>query len=110
VTVYDVTQRKPFARIQPRLAAPPDWAVVGIGGAELPGAERTARNLLERSPLRETGYVLLMDALAAQGNVAEAMRIYDHARTTLDQELGITPGNAIQDAHARLLGTPATPH
>jgi pentatricopeptide repeat protein len=40
--------------------------------------------------MRETGYALLMDALAAQGNVAEAMRVYDHARTTLDQELGIT--------------------
>jgi DNA-binding SARP family transcriptional activator len=82
---------------------------LGIGGTELPGAERTARNLLERSPMRETGYALLMDALAAQGNVAEAMRIYDRARTTLDQELGITPGRAIQEAHARLLGVPATP-
>lgn len=59
--------------------------------------------------MRETGYALLMDALAAQGNVAEAMRIYDRARTTLDQELGITPGRAIQEAHARLLGMPATP-
>ena len=80
---------------------------LGIGGTELPGAERAARRLLERSPLRETGYVLLMDALAAQGNVAEAMRVYDRARTTLDQELGITPGRAIQQAHARLLGIQA---
>ena len=82
---------------------------LGIGGTELPGAERAARILVERSPLRETGYALLMDALAAQGNVAEAMRIYDRARTTLDQELGITPGRAIQEAHARLLGVAATP-
>jgi SARP family transcriptional regulator, regulator of embCAB operon len=81
---------------------------LGIGGTELPGAERAARSLLERSPLRETGYALLMDALAAQGNVAEAMRIYDRARGTLDQELGITPGRAIQEAHARLLGVAAT--
>lgn len=83
---------------------------VGIGGAELPGAERAARNLLERSPLRETGYALLMDVLAAQGNVAEAMRVYERARTTLDQELGITPGRAIQEAHARLLSMPAPPY
>jgi DNA-binding SARP family transcriptional activator len=80
---------------------------LGIGGTELPGAERAARNLLERSPLRETGYALLMDALAAQGNVADAMRVYERARATLDQELGITPGRAIQEAHARLLGVPA---
>jgi pentatricopeptide repeat protein len=76
---------------------------LGIGGTELPGAERAARRLLERSPLRETGYALLMNALAAQGNVAEAMRVYDRARTALDQELGITPGQAIQQAHARLI-------
>ena len=83
---------------------------LGIRGTELPGAERAARTLVDRSPLRETGYALLMDALAAQGNVAEAMRVYDRARTTLDQELGITPGRAIQEAHARLLGVPSTPH
>jgi pentatricopeptide repeat protein len=83
---------------------------LGIGGTELPGAERAARGLLERSPMRETAYALLMDALAAQGNVAEAMRIYDRARSTLDQELGITPGRAIQEAHARLLGVPPTSH
>jgi pentatricopeptide repeat protein len=80
---------------------------LGIGGTELPAAERAARLVLERSPLRETGYALLMNALAAQGNVAEAMRVYDRARTTLDQELGITPGRAIQEAHARLLGRSA---
>jgi DNA-binding SARP family transcriptional activator len=80
---------------------------LGIGGTELPGAERAARTLLEHSPLRETGYALLMDSLAAQGNIAEAMGIYDRARTTLDQELGITPGRAIREAHARLLGISA---
>jgi SARP family transcriptional regulator, regulator of embCAB operon len=83
---------------------------LGIGGTELPGAERAARALTERSPLRETGYARLMDALAAQGNVADAMRIYDRARTTLGQELGIAPGRAIQEAHARLLGLSDTPH
>jgi DNA-binding SARP family transcriptional activator len=82
---------------------------LGIGGAELAGAERAAQALVERSPLRETGYALLMDALAAQGNLAEAMRIYDRARSVLDQELGITPGRAIQGAHARLLGIPTPP-
>jgi pentatricopeptide repeat protein len=77
---------------------------LGIGGTEIPAAERAARRLLERSPLRETAYALLMNALAAQGNIAEAMRVYDRARTALDQELGITPGRAIQEVHARLLG------
>jgi len=83
---------------------------LGIGGTELPAAERAARTLVSRLPLRETGYALLMDALAAQGNVAEAMRVYERARTTLNEELGIPPGRAIQDAHSRLLGLPPTPH
>ncbi len=80
---------------------------LGIGGTELPAAERASRRLLERSPLRETGYALLMNILATQGNIADAMRVYDRARTTLDHELGITPGRAIQEAHARLLGISA---
>jgi SARP family transcriptional regulator, regulator of embCAB operon len=78
-------------------------ACLGIGGTELAGAERAARRLVARAPLRESGYGLLMDTLAAQGNVGEAMRIYDAARTTLREELGLTPGPAIQEAHARLL-------
>jgi pentatricopeptide repeat protein len=78
-------------------------ACLGIGGAELAGAERAARRLVRNSPLRESGYRVLMDALAAQGNVGEAMRVYDHARRTLSEELGLAPGPAIQEAHARLL-------
>lgn len=83
-------------------------ACLGIGGTELAGAERAARRLVEHSPLRESGYRLLMDTLSAQGNVAEAMRVYDRARNTLREELGLTPGPAIQEAHARLLGRAPT--
>jgi SARP family transcriptional regulator, regulator of embCAB operon len=83
-------------------------ACLGIGGTELAGAERAARRLVARAPLRESGYRLLMDALAAQGNVGEAMRVYDTARTTLREELGLAPGPAIQEAHARLLNQAPT--
>jgi SARP family transcriptional regulator, regulator of embCAB operon len=84
-------------------------ACLGIGGSELAGAERAGRRLVERSPLRESGYCLLMDALAARGNVGEAMRVYDRARERLREELGMTPGPAIQEAHSRLLGQATTP-
>jgi len=79
-------------------------ACLGLGGTEVAGAERAARRLLERNPLRETGYGLLMQALAARGNVAEALRVYEHARTVLRDELGIPPGPAIHEIHATLLG------
>lgn len=77
---------------------------LGIGGTELPAAERAGRALVERSPVRETGYILLMDALAAQGRVGEAIGVYERARSTLQQELGVAPGPAIQATHNRLLG------
>jgi SARP family transcriptional regulator, regulator of embCAB operon len=83
-------------------------ACLGIGGAELAGAERAARRLIARSPLRESGYRLLMDTLAVQGNVGEAMFVYERARRTLREELGMPPGPAIREAHARLLNQATT--
>jgi DNA-binding SARP family transcriptional activator len=79
-------------------------ACLGLGGTEIAGAERAARRLLEHNPLRETGYRLLMQALAARGNVAEALQVYERARTVLRDELGVPPGPAIHEIHAALLG------
>jgi SARP family transcriptional regulator, regulator of embCAB operon len=79
-------------------------ACLGLGGTESAGAERAARRLVEHNPLRETGYRLLMQALAARGNVAEALHVYERARTVLRDELGIPPGPAIQEIHSALLG------
>ena len=47
---------------------------LGIGGTELPAAERAAQTPARALAAAETGYALLMNALAAQGNAAEAMR------------------------------------
>jgi SARP family transcriptional regulator, regulator of embCAB operon len=82
-------------------------ACLGIGGAELPQAASCARQLIELAPFRETGHRILMDALERTGNVAEALRVYDRLRIVLRDELGIAPSPALQDAHRRLLGTPA---
>jgi DNA-binding SARP family transcriptional activator len=78
-------------------------ACLGLGGTELAGAERAARRLVEHNPLRETGYGLLMRALAARGHLPEALRVYEQARTCLRDELGIPPGPAIAGLHKRLL-------
>ena len=79
-------------------------ACLKVGGAELPGAERAARELLEVAPLRETGHLLLMQALAARGNVAEALAAYEGLRVLLREALGVDPGRAAQDTYAQLLG------
>jgi DNA-binding SARP family transcriptional activator len=79
-------------------------ACLGIGGAELAAADRSARRLVELSPYRESGYRLLMEALAARGNVAEAVRVYDDVRRLFRDELGIVPGASVQEIHKRLIG------
>ena len=78
-------------------------ACLGIGGTELPAAERAARRLVAHAPLAETGYRLLIRALAARGDVAEALAVYDELRHTLRGELGVSPCAATQALHARLL-------
>jgi SARP family transcriptional regulator, regulator of embCAB operon len=79
------------------------------GQTGIASAERAARRLVELSPFRESGCLLLMEALAAGGNVAEALRAYDELRCRLRDELGTAPGGRLQELHERLLrdGAPA---
>jgi DNA-binding SARP family transcriptional activator len=79
-------------------------ACVEIGGAELDTADRTARSLIALAPYRETGHRLLMETLAARGNAAEALVVYDGLRVKLRDELGASPSAATQELHRRLLG------
>ena len=60
------------------------------------------------APFRETGYLILMEAFAESGNVAEALRVYDRLRLLLRDELGIAPSPAVQSVHRRLLGNTTT--
>jgi SARP family transcriptional regulator, regulator of embCAB operon len=78
-------------------------ACLELGGAELPAAERAARELLDVAPLRETGHLLLMRTLAARGNVAEALAAYERLRVTLREELGVDPSRAVQETYTDLL-------
>ena len=80
-----------------------DDAFAELLGDELAAAERTARELIERAPFRESGYRLLMEAQAARGNVAEALHVYERLRVLLREELGVAPGPAVQAVHRRLL-------
>jgi DNA-binding SARP family transcriptional activator len=78
-------------------------AGLGLGGAELAATERSGRKLIELAPYRESGYRLLMESLAARGEVAEALRVYDRLRILLHDELGIAPSAESQALHRRLL-------
>ena len=78
-------------------------AGLGIGGTELAAAVRAGRELTRREPYRESGYRLLMSALARQGNAAEALLVYDQLRTRLKDDLGVPPSTETQELHKQLL-------
>lgn len=82
---------------------------LALGGAELAGAQRAARELVSRSAFRETGRRLLMEALAATGDVAEALQVYEELRCLLRDELGVAPAAELQALHRRLLAGESGP-
>ena len=78
-------------------------AGLGMGGAESAAAERSGRRLTELAPFRESGHRLLMEALAARGNVAEALLVHERLRTLLREELGVGPCAETRQVHERLV-------
>lgn len=90
---------------QIRLAAMEAYAAValGVGGSELAPGERVGRELVAAAPYRERGYALLMETLAARGNLAEALRVYEELRSRLRDELGAAPAPELRELQERLL-------
>jgi SARP family transcriptional regulator, regulator of embCAB operon len=82
-------------------------ACLGLGGTELAAAERAAQQVVRSAPLRENAYGLWMRALEAQGNVAEALTVYETARERLRDELGASPAEPLQSIYRRLLDSSA---
>jgi SARP family transcriptional regulator, regulator of embCAB operon len=80
-------------------------ASIGCGGPELALAEQSGRRLVERAPYRESAYRLLMEALVARDNAAEALRVYDQAYRVLHNEFGTEPGPSLQELRSRLKAT-----
>jgi len=78
-------------------------ATLGVGGTELAAAVRAGRELTRREPYRESGWRLLMQALAAEGNVAEALTSYERLRRLLREDLGIAPSAPTLDLYRTLL-------
>ncbi len=74
-----------------------------LGGPERDAAVRAATELVRLAPYRESGYVHLMEALVAEGNVAEALLVFERLRVRLRDDLGAVPGSEVQALHSRLL-------
>jgi DNA-binding SARP family transcriptional activator len=96
-------QRRQLAEVRLRALEAYAAAALGIGGTELPAAVRASHELVRLVPLRESGYQVLMRALACQGNVAEALRVYTNLCDLLRDELGVSPSAATQAVYDQLL-------
>ena len=82
-----------------------------VGRACVEIARRRARHGRARgaepdraSPVPESGHRLLMETLAARGNTAEALLVYDALRRRLRDELGAAPSTETKELHRLLLG------
>jgi DNA-binding SARP family transcriptional activator/tetratricopeptide (TPR) repeat protein len=84
-------------------------AALELGGSGIGAAERSGRAIVESAPFRESGHLLLMEALAARGDAAEALRAYEQLRVRLRDELGAIPGAALRGLHERLLSDGEAP-
>jgi len=76
---------------------------LGLAGSELASAVRAGRQLTHLAPLRESGYRYLMQALAAQDNLAEALHVYGQLCDCLRDQLGVSPSPATRALYERLL-------
>ncbi len=86
-------------------------ALEAIGEAEIDRqradeAERVGRRLIAADPLRESGYRLLMRALAAGGNPAQARRVMEECRAAL-QAAAASPSAETEKVYREVLGAGA---
>jgi DNA-binding SARP family transcriptional activator len=97
-------QRRALGEIELRALECIAESSLGLGASERDAAVRSGRDLVRLAPHRESGHRLLMRALAAEGNAAEALGVYEALRVRLRDDLGAAPGPDTQALHRQLLG------
>jgi len=78
-----------------------------LGAGDFADAVRYSEELTELEPYRESGYRRLMQAHAAAGDPAEALRVYERCRTLLAEELGAYPSPGTESVYRDLLRAPS---
>lgn len=84
----------------------------GVALLEVQRAAEAAELLADEcadAPLDEDLWGVWMQALHESGRRDRALAVFDQLRSALSTELGLEPGDAIQEVHARILGGRARP-
>jgi YVTN family beta-propeller protein len=82
---------------------------VSLRAGDFAEAARRAEEVIELEPFRESSYRRLMEAHAAAGNPAEALRVYERCRRFLADELGAYPSPETESIYRELLDAPSSP-
>ncbi len=75
-----------------------------IANNELVLALTHARESVRLEPYRESGYRRLMRVLVANGDRAEAVRVYNHCRDLLQRELSVAPSDETEALFREIAG------
>jgi len=86
-----------------RMTATEDLFEAELAAGDNPGLIAELRQAITRSPLRERPRALLMRALYAAGRQAEALEVFEEARTLLADELGADPSPELAETHMAVL-------
>ncbi|NUU17360.1 AAA family ATPase [Cellulomonas humilata] len=98
---FAVAERRALEEL--RLAALEDRVSAELDVGEAPDLVAELEAQVSAHPLRERLWAQLMTALYRSGRQADALRSYQRARSTLVDELGVEPGDELQDLHALVL-------
>ena len=81
-------------------------ADAGLSSGRVAESVRSAEQIVELEPFRESGYRRLMQAHIAAGNSAEALNAYERCRHLLAEELGAYPSAEIESLYLEILRAP----
>lgn len=79
------------------------WADAVVRSGATPAGAGALLVAARREPIRERRAASAMQALAQVGRQSDALRLYDHVRTVLRDELGVDPGEGLCEMHRRVL-------
>jgi DNA-binding SARP family transcriptional activator/tetratricopeptide (TPR) repeat protein/DNA-binding XRE family transcriptional regulator len=86
-----------------RLAMTVDHADLALAAGRGADVIASLRALAADEPLHEGLAARLVSALAADGQQAAALELFEAVRSRLDEELGVPPGDDLRAAHLRVL-------